>query len=473
MKRHFSLSALLLFLCGSIWAQQINFDDWFENKTMRYDYFHPGTAGEEHFAMDRIVNDGPWAGSLTKLTDPLNFGPYFFEVHDAETDQLLYSRGFASVFGEWQSIPEAKNEWSSFHESVRFPWPKNPVTLIVKKRDGKNNFNEVYRTEIDPASRKVNPAPLPKEYETWDLMVNGPAQEKVDIVILGDGYTAEEMDKFHADIERLTAELFKVEPFKSRKNDFNVRAVETPAGESGVNKPHPGVFRRTPLSMSYSAFDSERYALTYDNRAVRDAASHVPYEFMYILVNEKTYGGGGIYRLYATVATDNKFSDYIFIHEFGHHFAALADEYYTSAVSYEMQPPKVEPWEANITALFNPDELKWKHLVKEGTPIPTPWNKEEFDAFSMEIQKERKQLRAAKVPESEVEALFIRQRDGETKMIEQEKYKGKVGAYEGGGYLQYGMYRPYLDCIMYSRNSNDFCPVCQDAISRVIDQYTK
>ncbi len=472
MKNILSFIAVVI-LGSSLFAQKnVDYKTYFTDNCMRVDYFHPGTATEEHFAIDNIFNDGPWSGSRHKLLDSLEYGPYLFEIRDLESNTLLYNRGFASVFGEWQSIPEAKKEWSSFHESVRFPWPKNEVLLVIKKRDAKNIFQEVWRTVIDPASRRVNPAKAPETFKTWDFMVNGPANEKVDIVILGDGYTADEMDKFHSDIERLTAELFKVEPFKSRKSDFNIRAVETLATVSGVNKPHPGVFKRSPLSMSYSSFDSERYALSYDNRAIRDAAAHVPYEFMYILINEKTYGGGGIYRLYATVATDNKFSDYIFIHEFGHHIAALADEYYTSAVSYEMKPPEVEPYEANITALFDKENLKWKHLVEPGTPIPTPWNKEEFDAFSMEIQKERKKLRAAKVPESEVEALFMRQKEGETEMLAKMKYQGKVGAYEGGGYLQYGMYRPYLDCIMYSRNSNNFCPVCQDAISRVIDQYT-
>ncbi|MDZ7743119.1 MAG: M64 family metallopeptidase [Bacteroidota bacterium] len=281
------------------------------------------------------------------------------------------------------------------------------------------------------------------------------------------------MDKFHGDVEKMIGELFKVEPFKSRKQDFNVRAVETPSIVSGVNKPHPGIFNRTPLSMSYSAFDSERYALTYDNRSVRNAASEVPYEFMFILMNERTYGGGGIYRLYATVAADNAFSDYIFVHEFGHHFAALADEYYSSAVSYEIGEVKVEPWEANVTALPDPSDLKWQGMVESGTPIPTPWPKEEFDAFSYEIQKKRKELRSQKAPEEKLEALFNKQKEGETKMLENFEYSGKVGAYEGANYMQHGMYRSYPDCIMFTRNHNDFCPACQRAIGWVIDQYTE
>jgi hypothetical protein len=281
------------------------------------------------------------------------------------------------------------------------------------------------------------------------------------------------MKKYHDDAERLTKSLFEVEPFKSHKNDFNVRAVDTPSEVSGVNKPHPGVFKRTPLSVSYGAFDSERYALAFDNRTIRDVAAPVPYDFMFILINEQTYGGGGIYQLYSTVAVDNKFSDYIFVHEFGHHFAALADEYYTSDVSYQPAEIKVEPWEPNITALLDKENLKWKNLVAKSTPVPTPWEKEKHDKYSFEIQKERRELREKKVPETEMEALFEREKKELTVLLDNMEYSGKVGAFEGGGYMQYGLYRPYADCIMFTRNKQQFCPVCRDAVSKVIEQYIK
>jgi hypothetical protein len=454
-------------------VQNINFKDNFDNKTMRFDYFHSGTATEEHFAIDRILNDGPWSGSKNQLIDNLNFGLYFFVILDLTTGKTLYNRGFASIFGEWQTIPEAKDDWGTVHESLRFPWPLRPVKLIIKKRDNKNNFIKIWETEIDPASRLVNPAENFKKYNVFNCLENGPASEKVDIVILGDGYTAGEMEKFHQDVTRMTNELFKVEPFKSRKNDFNVRAVDTPSESSGVNKPHPGVFKRTPLSVSYGAFDSERYALAYDNRTIRDVAASVPYEFMFILINEETYGGGGIYQLYSTVAVNNKFSNYIFVHEFGHHFAALADEYYTSDVSYESEPITVEPWEANITALLNKENLKWKNFVEKDTPIPTPWDKEKHDNYSFEIQKERKALRARNAPESEMETLFERERKDLTALLGTMQYSGKVGAFEGAGYMQYGLYRPYADCIMFTRDKQQFCPVCQDAINREIDLNVK
>lgn len=448
------------------------FDTWFLDKTMRLDYYHSGTSREEHFAIDQVVSDGPWGGSRTQLADQLELGLYFFEVVDPATGKLLFSRGFASVFGEWQTIPEAEKQWGTFHESLRFPWPKNPVTITMKKRNGENRFEVIWTAAVDPASRLVNPSPPARKYKVDVICENGPAQQKVDLVILGDGYAQNEMEKFRKDAKRLSDVLLTHEPFKSRAKDFNIHAVETPAEESGVCKPHPGVFKRTPLSVHYGSFDSERYALTYDNRTVRDVASMVPYDFMVILVNERTYGGGGIYNLYTTVSADNKFADYIMVHELGHHIAALADEYYTSSVSYEIPPVTVEPWETNVTALLDPANLKWKKLVEPGTPVPTPWNKEAFDKAGYEIQKERERLRAEKVPENVMEDLFERQKKQEDVFFAAEKYKDKVGAFEGANYTAKGQYRSQLDCIMYTRHMT-FCKVCRHGLEEVFNQYVK
>ncbi len=451
----------------------VTFDVYFENKTMRLDYFHSGNSKEEHFAKDRIVSDGKWGGSKTILLDELNLGLYQFEIIDKESNVLLYSEGFASIYGEWETTAEAKEQWGTFHESIRFPWPKKNVWVVLKKRDKQNKFVKIWDTEVNPASRQVTPADIINTNKILTIMENGPAEKKVDIVVLGDGYKKEEMDKFHKDAKRLISVLFSVEPYRSRKSDFNIRAIETPSPVSGVNRPHPGIFKRTPLSVHYSSFDSERYALTYDNRRVRDIASAVPYEFTIILINERTYGGGGIYRLYATLAVDNAFSDYLIIHEMGHHLAGLADEYYTSQVSYEIDSNvTVEPWELNITALLDKDKLKWKDLVKPGTPIPTPWDKEAFDKFSISIQEERQRLRKAKAKEEELEKLFQSQREKESEMISRMKYANQVGAFEGAGYLAKGLYRSSINCIMFTRDLT-FCPVCQRSISRVIDQYTK
>jgi hypothetical protein len=450
----------------------VDFNAYFEEKTMRLDYFHTGNSDEEKFAIDKVISDGTWGGSKKILIDKLELGLYFYEVIDKETKVLLYSRGFASVFGEWQTIPEAKERWGTFHESLRFPWPKKPVTIIMNKRDASNIFKQIWTTDIDPSYRQVNYADIIHKEKVDVILENGPAQEKLDIVILGDGYSTKEMTKFRNDAKRLSEVLLNAEPFKSQSKNINIRAVETPAEQSGVNKPHHEVFKRTPLSVSYSAFDSERYALTYDNKTIRDVASAVPYEFMVILVNERTYGGGGIYNLYTTVSADNKYAEYIMVHEMGHHMAALADEYYTSSVSYVMPEITVEPWETNVTALFAKNNLKWKDLVEEGTPIPTPWNKEEFDAHGYKIQKERDSLRAAHVPENIMEDLFKRQMNKEDEFFAKEQYKDRVGAFEGANYYQKGMYRSQLDCIMYTRHMK-FCKVCQRSIVDVIEQYTK
>ena len=447
------------------------FEKFFMDKTMRLDLYHTGNATEEHFTTDQVVSDGIWPGSKTQLIDRLELGQYFFEVLDSETKTPIYSRGFSSIFGEWQSTPEAEKGNGTFHESLRFPWPKKPVIVILKRRNPENKFQAIWTTIIDPASRQVNPADIAPTHKIDMILDNGPASQKLDIVILGDGYSANEMEKFRKDIKRLTDVLLTVEPFKSRKSDLNIRAIETPAGQSGVSKPQPGVFKRTPLSISYGIFDSERYALTFDNKTVRNIASEVPYDFMVILINEKTYGGGGIYNLYTTVSADNKFADYIMVHELGHHMGSLADEYYTSSVSYEAQKITVEPWEPNVTALLDKDNLKWKSVVEPGTPIPTPWNKEVFDKYGYKIQKERDSLRRANVPESVVEDLFTRQMKQEEQFFSKEKYAGKAGAFEGADYTQKGLYRPQLDCIMYTRHIK-FCKVCRKSLESVIDEYT-
>lgn len=455
-------------------AAETPFDADFAARTMRVDYFHTGTATEEHVALDRIVADGAWAGSRTQLIDPVNYGQYQFEVRDLASNRLLYSRGFSSVFGEWKTIPEAKQRWGTFHESLRFPWPKRAVQVTVRIRSRDGLWREIWTTAVDPAARAVNKADLAPRGKVWSVIESGAPAEKVDVLILGDGYTAAEMETFRADAKRLAGELFTVEPFRSRKADFNVRAMDTPSAESGISRPHAGIFRRAPLGTHYSTFDSERYILTFDNRALRDAAAAAPYDFLVILVNERTYGGGGIYNDQTTVAAHNAFSRYLFIHEFGHHFAALGDEYYTSDVAYETgAAEKPEPWEPNLTALHDPKQLKWRDLVAADTPLPTPWNKEEFEKLSRALQAERRKLRAEGAAEEKMEALFRDELEKMTRLLASSPHAGKVGAFEGAGYEARGLYRASTDCIMFTRDEVGFCKVCYRAINRMIDAYTR
>jgi IgA Peptidase M64. len=301
---------------------------------------------------------------------------------------------------------------------------------------------------------------------------HGEPADKVDFLILGDGYTAGESGKFEKDARRLADILFSVSPFKERRSDFNVWGLCPPSEESGVSRPSTGVHRRSRVGATYDAFGSERYILTFENRSLRDVASFAPYEFVEVLTNSRTYGGGGIFNLYSTVAADSLWSPYVFIHEFGHHFAGLADEYYTSDVAYGAAPPeRVEPWEPNVTALHDPKEIKWKDLVSPGTPIPTPWNKEAYESHSREIQKKRRQIRAEGRPEEDMDALFLEQKKEESRMLAAEKYAGKIGAFEGAMYEANAYYRPQLDCVMFSRDDVPFCAVCRRAIDRIIDLY--
>lgn len=445
--------------------------------TMRVDYYHTGDASQELFSLDRVVIEPlPWPGDPKQAIDSSNLGKYLFEVRDAKTKELLYSRGFASIYGEWETTDEARTLKRTFQESLRFPTPAAPVSIVLKKRDPKNVFKDIWTTTIDPAdqfvdrSKPVAPAPLITIQKTGD------PTERVDFLILGDGYTAAEAGKFEADAKRLTEVLFSTSPFKENRRHFNVWGLCPPAAESGISRPSTGIYRDSPIGATYDAFGSERYVLTFDNRALRRTAQFAPYEFIEVLVNGRTYGGGGIFNLYSTVASDNAFANYVFVHEFGHHFAGLADEYYTSSVAYgPAAADRVEPWEPNVTALLDVSTLKWRDLASpfaKDAPIPTPWNKEAFEAYSREIQQRRTQLRKDRRPEAEMEALFKEELAHEQKMFEAEKYFGKVGAFEGAMYEARGYYRPEVDCIMFSRTDH-FCKVCRAAIERIIKMYSK
>ena len=451
-----------------------DFDTFFRDKTMRVDYMHSGGLGQEIIGLDQVVSDGSWAGSRTRLVDGLNLGKYLFEVLDRRTNRVLYSRGFASIYGEWETTAESREVYRSFHESLRFPWPKAPVQVVLKTRDAENSFHEIWSTVIDPDSRVVNPIDREPMGEVWPLFENGQPSQKVDLLVIGEGYTAVEIPKFHADATRLVNALFEEEPFRSRKGDFNVWGLDLPSAESGVSRPRAGQFRRTPLSAEYNIFDSERYVLTYDNRALRDAASAAPYEFLEILVNEEQYGGGGIFNFQATAAADTGFAEYVFIHEFGHHFAGLADEYYTSDVAYETGAAyHPEPWEPNVTALHDPDAVKWGDLIGADVPLPTPWDKTAFEEGSVAAQEERRQLRADGAAEAVIDRLFTDQMERETALLGGMEHAGKIGAFEGASYEPIGLYRPEVDCIMFTRNPVGFCSVCRRAIENVIDLYAR
>jgi hypothetical protein len=434
-------------------------------RTLRLDYFHTASAAEERFALDGLVLEGPWPGNPGRPIDDTNLGKYLFEVIDRATNRAVYSRGFASICGEWETTDEAKRAFRTFHESLRFPEPKGPVQVVLKKRDAAGLFREAWSVAVDPKDPTIDRTGPPAG-KVWAVLENGAPRDKVDLLLLGDGYTAAEMGKWHADAKRLTDILFSASPFKERKADFNVWAIDTPSEESGVARPSDGVHRRSALRATYDAFGSERYVLDFDNKRVREVAAAAPYDVMEIVVNGRKYGGGGIFNLYATVASDNAFTPYVFVHEFGHHFAGLADEYYTSDVAYGSTPERPEPWELNATA--DPASPKWKDLVAAGTPLPTPWAKEAFEAAQKDIQARRRKIRAEKRPEEEMEALFREEQKKVDALLAAGEHATAVGAFEGAMYEAKGYYRAQVNCIMFTRHT-EFCRACRRAIERVID----
>jgi hypothetical protein len=439
--------------------------------TLRVDFFHTGGSGTEVFALDQVIVEPlPWPGDPARALDSGEPGVYRFEVRDAGGG-LLYARGFASIYGEWITTEEAASTHRTFHESLRFPVPPGPVEVTVLRRQPDQSFARAWQTRIDPADPYVMRAP-PNWQELIAIEQHGDPADKVDLLLLGDGYTAAECTaKFAPDARRMAAALFRHEPFAARRDDFNVWGLCPPSAESGIARPSTGMQRRTPVAATYDAFGSERYVLTFDNRALRDVAAWAPYEFIAILVNSATYGGGGIYGAFATVAVDNDWADYLFVHEFGHHFAALADEYYTSPVAYAPVAQVVEPWEPNVTALLDGQPLKWRDLVQQGTPLPTPWPKQEFEARQREFQARRKEIRAQNRPESEMTALFREEQAYTTSLFRRARYAGVTGAFRGANYDAQSYYRSQLDCVMFTRNEVPFCRVCQRALEQVIDLY--
>jgi hypothetical protein len=471
MKRSFAL----FFVCSlGVTMVLLGCSKSASKRTMRIDYAHSGTASAERFTVERVVEEPlDWPGNPAHAVDDSNLGKYFFEVIDLASSRVLYSRGFASIFGEWETTPEAKEKEQTFAESFRFPAVAKKTKVVLKKRDPKNTFREIWSFEFDPREKAPDSTKPPSPGALIEIEKHGPPAEKVDFLILGDGYTAAERGKFEKDARRLVDLLFATSPFRERRSDFNVWGLCPEAAESGISRPSTGVHKKSPVGATYDAFGSERYILTFDNRALREIASYAPYEFIEILTNSNTYGGGGIFNLFSTVAADSVWSPYVFIHEFGHHFAGLADEYYTSDVSFEPAVERLEPWETNVTALGDPNRFKWKDLVPAGTPLPTPWAKEAFESGAREYLKERRKIRAENRPESEMDALFTRQKAADTKLLGSGDHAGKVGAFEGAMYEQKGYFRPQQDCIMFTRDDVPFCSVCQKTIDRVIDLYAK
>jgi len=468
------LGILFLFLLTTHQAATgTGYSALFTGTTMRFDYYHTGTKGQESFSLDQAYEEGPWPGSVVNLVDTLNLGEYLLRVFDRGTGQMIYSRGFSSMFQEWQTTDEAAaGTFRTFSESVRFPFPRRPVQVSFSRRDRQMNFHELFSTVVDPASpTQVDRGKKPAPFKVVPIMENGGPSEKVDIVILGDGYTRADMEKFRKDARHFNDAMFGTHPFKERKKDFNVRAIEVESEDSGIDVPDKGVWKNNALGAAYNTFGSARYVLTTENRKLRDIAASAPYDFICILVNDTRYGGGGIFQLYATTYTKETTvgqewqMDYVYVHEFGHSFAGLGDEYYTSSTAYnDFYQPGVEPWEPNVTGLSDRKNLKWKEFASPGIDLPTLWEKSSYDS-----------LEAIRGKLDRLAPDYYEKREplhkAGMKLLRESKAAGKVGAFEGAGYASKGLYRPSVDCRMFSLSTGDFDPVCSAAIMRMIDLY--
>ncbi len=483
---------ILLFLipCLIFSQQTINFDDYFVDKTMRIDYFHVGDARTEFITIDQIYQQGIWAGNPKNLIDPFNNGKYEVKIYDIASNKLIYSKGVATYFGEYTTTdPAIQGIKRTYHETVLIPYPQKPILFVLESRNKKNILESIFSVEIDPGDYHIIKENPNSGDQVYEALKNGDPHSKVDLTWIAEGYTSEELDKFKKDVDRFMKALFEVEPYNKHKSKFNICGVFRPSVDSGVDQPRKGIFKNTVVNSSFNALDLDRYLLTEDNKTMRDIASTVPYDAVVILVNNERYGGGGIYNFYAVSTVDNKLSENVFIHEFGHSFAGLADEYYASQVSYnEFYPEGVEPTEPNITALLDPENLKWKELLSAGIKIPTDWGKETIEALQAERQKNRKEMReqvaqleksgASKSKIEKVKAEFNKTSDEINKNIDQvkEKYSylnDKVGAFEGAGYSAKGLYRPMMNCLMFSNREKKFCKVCQRAIEQMIEFYSE
>ena len=406
-------------------AQSVSFDQYFlEEGSLRMDVFQCGTAEGSHYVFERFVLEPYFGGSKVNLIDPFNFGTNRVKVVDALTNTLIYSRGYNTLFREWQTTDEATRMERCYEESVSVPMPRNEAYIILEIRNFDGEFEEVFSKLYEP-DEMFNTTEQRYVFPVYDVMVNGTPESKVDIVILPEGYTADEMLQFQQDCQDLANVFAQEEPFASHINEFNFRAVLAPSEESGIDIPASHIWVRTILNAHFYTFYIDRYCTTRNYFSVKDVAANAPYDQIYILVNSNVYGGGGFYNFYSMSTAGNMSSSSVIVHEFGHAFAGLADEYEEPGnplgLLYNLN---VEPWEPNITTLVD-FESKWADLVAPNTPIPTP---------------------------------------------NTNQYNNTVGAFEGGGYLTHGIYRPQRNCMM--RNYAPFCAVCNRTIEAVIEAHS-
>jgi hypothetical protein len=426
---HTTISSLLFSV--TLYSQDFNtkndtasrlFETYFIPKTLRVDYYLAGDHKEMTIYLNQMKQEPNWGGPHNNLVDPFNLGSYRYQAFDSLTGKLIFSRGFSTLYQEWKGTPEALKVKRAFTQTATMPFPKNTIRFVIAERgfdDGK--FHDRFEIYISPKDYFIN-REKPHPYPFIKFRNSGDPAQKVDIAFIAEGYTEEEMSKFLLDAQRMTDNFLNTSPYSEFRNKFNFYAILSPSVESGVDVPGKNQYLNTSVNSSFYTFDMDRYMTSFDTRSIYDIAANVPYDVIIIIVNSKMYGGGGFYNHYAEVTSDHPQSKIVMVHEFGHSFAGLADEYVGSVSYSDTYNLKVEPWEPNITT--NVDfASKWKNMIPEGTPLPTPRTAE---------------------------------------------YKNSVGMFEGGGYVDKGIYSPFEDCRMKTNEAPAFCPVCQQAIRRMI-----
>lgn len=422
MKRIF-VAAWVLLASTVTHAQQ--FEDYFSEETLRVDYVFTGNDQELQIALDELSTLPGWAGRRHHLAEmPLKSHGQLV-MRDKTTGQTIYATSFSSLFQEWTATDEAKEVTKSYENCFLLPFPKKTAEVEVTLMNYRHEVVATLKHTVDPSDilihQKGKEHVTPHKY----MVQNGTPEECIDIAILAEGYKPDEMALFYEDAAKVSEFLFSYEPFKSLQQKFNFVAVASPSEDSGVSIPKKGEWKHTAFSSNFSTFYSDRYLTTSHMKAVHDALAGIPYEHIIVLANTEEYGGGGIYNSLMLTAAHHSTFRPVVVHEFGHSFAGLADEYfYDDDVMSGSYPLDIEPWEQNITTLVDFDS-KWKDMMKKGTPIPTT--------------------------------------DQDT----------AIGVFEGGGYSSKDVYRPAFDCRMRTNSSPDFCPVCNRAIRRIIAFYTE
>ena len=352
-----------------------DYNSWFTKDVLRIDFAHSGDAKSEYYFAEQFYKKKAWAGTYSKLIDKTGYGDNFFEVYDSTSQKLIYSRGYNNLFYEWQETAEAKLTNRSFEEVIRFPFPKNTVNVKLYKRLKNGELNLLHELFVNPTSYRINKGEK-FDFKTDKIHGKLPSNKAVDVVLLAEGYTKEEMGIFLKDAHELTEFLFETEPFNQVKEQFNIWIVMSESEESGTDISGQDIWKNTILNSHFYTFNSERYLTSQSIKTIHDVAALVPYDQVYVLVNSDKYGGGGIFNYYNLSSTHNKMSPWVFIHEFGHGFAGLADEYYdASTLLSDMYDLETEPWRPNITTMVDIDS-KWKSKLDKDTPIPTPATEE-------------------------------------------------------------------------------------------------